>query len=134
MFDRIRQQVKGVLRVRLDQLELRKGFFVGLDVVAILDLVQPVRRAVVAAIVAVAVAIAVIVAADLGLVGARAALDRQQRVHRAGHGDQRPPDPPGGRDLGDALGDRRVGRDPAGVVVAGGAVVLADALQVAPHC
>jgi len=40
MLDRIRQQVKGALCVRLDQLELRKVILVGLDVVAVLHLVK----------------------------------------------------------------------------------------------
>jgi len=45
VLDMIDQQVERALRVRLDQLELRERSLEGLDVVAVLDLVQPVRRA-----------------------------------------------------------------------------------------
>src|SRR5260370_17680412 len=45
MLDRLRQQVEGVLCVRLDQLELRKGILVGLDMIAVLHLVEAVCRA-----------------------------------------------------------------------------------------
>ena len=51
VLDRFRQQVEGVLRVRLDQLELRKGVLVGLDVVAVLHLVEAVCGARVAVVV-----------------------------------------------------------------------------------
>jgi predicted dinucleotide-utilizing enzyme len=40
MLDVFHQQVKGVLRVRLDQLELRQGIVVGLDVVAVLRIAK----------------------------------------------------------------------------------------------
>src|SRR5262249_19249336 len=82
------EEVERALRVGLDDLELRERALERLDVIAVLDLVQPVLGPAAAA-----------VAADQRLVRPRAALDRQQRVHRAGHRDQRPPDLPGGRDL-----------------------------------
>src|SRR5260221_1828566 len=44
MLDEIDQQVEGALRMRLNELELREGVLEGLDVVAVLDLVEAVRR------------------------------------------------------------------------------------------
>src|SRR5580704_18052980 len=52
VLDRFRQQVEGALCVRLDQLELRKGVLVDLDVVAVLHLVEAICRAAPAVVIA----------------------------------------------------------------------------------
>jgi hypothetical protein len=44
LLDGVYQEVKGVLSVRLDQLELREGVFISLDVIAVLHLVETVCR------------------------------------------------------------------------------------------
>ena len=60
VLDGFRQQVKGVLRVRLDQLELREGVLVGLDVVAVLHLVETVCRARVFAVIVVSASLLIL--------------------------------------------------------------------------
>jgi hypothetical protein len=62
-----------------------KKSWVGLDVVAVLHLVQPVRR--LTTVVTLTV-VAVTGCVNLASVGAGVMIDRQQRVHRTGDGDQ----------------------------------------------
>src|SRR6266566_6682 len=84
VLDGVHQQNKGVLCMRLDQLELREGVLVGLDVVAVLHLVETVCRAPMLPVVAV-----VIPVGDGGGHGARICagveVDRQQRIHCTGN-------------------------------------------------
>src|SRR6516225_3427383 len=44
LLDIVHEQVKGTLRMRLDEFELRKDILVGFDMVAVLHLVETVRR------------------------------------------------------------------------------------------
>src|SRR5271155_2637647 len=115
VLDRCRQQVKGVLCMRLDQLEMRKGVLVGLDVVAVLHLVEAVCRGLMLDVIAVGQG-----GSDGTLIGARVQVDRQQRVHSSGQGDQRFPDIAGRRDRGKLGSDIR-GRQPVDVAVGSGA-------------
>src|SRR5262244_271480 len=93
MLNIVDQQVKGVLRVRLDQLELREDILVGLDVVAVLYLVKPICRALMRQVTTL-----MILVGRSGRYGPRISagvkVDRQQRVHRAGDCDQRLSDVP----------------------------------------
>src|SRR5207244_3237601 len=83
------------LGVRLDELALREGAarrLEGLDVVAVLDLVQAVRGL----IVAVLTVVLRLRLGDLACVRAGVVVDGKQRVHRARNGDQRSADPTSG--------------------------------------
>src|SRR6267142_5380784 len=101
VLDAVDQQVEGLLRVRLDELERGEGRggrgagrLVGLDVVAVLHFVQAVGR--------LALALLVVVSAllpgrgHLARIRARVVIDGKQRVHGARHRDQGPADPAGG--------------------------------------
>jgi hypothetical protein len=89
---RFRHQVKGALCMRLDQLELRKGILVGLDVVAVLHLVEAVFGTLIFAVTVASVPLAIPsrhASRNGTRIGAGVEVDRQQRIHCAGHGDQR---------------------------------------------
>ena len=58
--DLVYEQVESALRVRLDQLELRESDLERLDMVPVLDLVQPVRGPLVFVVVTIAIAVLVL--------------------------------------------------------------------------
>src|SRR5271165_138289 len=134
VLDRIRQQVKGVLCVRLDQLELRKGVLVGFDVVTILHLIETVRRAQQLAIAVVSAPLLMPCRQGGGYgtrIGAGVQVDRQQRVQRPGHRDQRLSDVAGRRDRGKLGSDIR-GRKPVDVAIGSRARYVGVVVRIEP--
>jgi len=130
MLDVFHQQVKGVLRVRLDQLELRERILVGLDVVAVLHLVKPICRVLMRL-----VSTLMIPVGKSGRHSARIStgvkVDRQQRVHCAGDCDQRFSDVAGRRNCGDIVADIR-GRQAVDIAVGSGARSVGVIARVEP--
>src|SRR5580692_121512 len=134
MLDRIRQQVKGVLCMRLDQLELRKGVFVGLDVVAVLHLVEAVcgMQLFVVALVSTPLLISSRQGGGNGtLIGASVEIDRQQRIHSSGHRDQRLADIARCRYRGD-IGAHVRSRQAVDIAVGSGARTVSVITRVEP--
>ena len=127
IFDR---QVKGVLRVRLDQLELREGVLVGLDVVAVLHLVKPVCRPLMLLISSLMILVGKS-GSDGARISAGVKVDRQQRIRRAGDCDQRLSDVAGCRDCGDIGADIR-DRQAVDIAVGSGARSVGVIARVEP--
>src|SRR5437870_13782117 len=86
------QHVESALCVRLNELELREDVLVGLDMVAVLHLVEAIGGSAVVPIVILAIALFFRGGFDLAGVRPRVVLDRQQRVHRPGYGNERTAD------------------------------------------
>ena len=107
------EQVERLLCVRLNEFELRERVLESLDVVAVLHFVE--------SILCFALGIVALarVVHDV-LVGARAAFDRQQCVHRARDRDERPLDLAGRRHCRDLRGNRRILRHAREIVIAAG--------------
>ena len=130
MLDVFHQQVKGVLRVRLDQLELRERILVGLDVVAVLHLVKTICRVPMRLVSTLMISVG-----KSGNHGARIStgvkVDRQQRIHRASDCDQRLSDVAGCRDCGDIGADIR-GRQAVDIAVGSGARSVGVIARVEP--
>src|SRR6267143_7102774 len=77
---RIDQKIERALRVGLDELELRELGLVRLDVVAVLDFVEAVRRLAVALVVIAALRL---LGGHLARIGAGVMVDGQERIHRS---------------------------------------------------
>lgn len=72
MLDVFRQQIEGVLRVRLHEFQLRKDAFEIFYVVAVLNFIQTILRLP-----------RFVMGSHQGLIGTGVPLDRQERVHGA---------------------------------------------------
>src|SRR5207237_10278042 len=122
-FHVVHQKVESVLRMRLDQLELRIKLLVSLDMVAVLDFVEAVGGSPVVAIAVIVMALVLRGGCDLACVRARVVIDRQQRVPGARQRDQRTPTLPGAGDSGDLRPAAGV-RTPAQVAIGASAAPL----------
>ena len=97
VFDSTDEQIERVLRMGLDQFELRECDLEGFDVIAVLHLVKAVSWS--------SRGILACCGSHAARIGASIGVNRQQRIHCASYGDEWPTDAPGGAKIGKIFGD-----------------------------